>query len=263
MRKIMKKSAILVLLLTLLSAGAAMSVQVQEVKADTEGKSSKVILKKVTSAANKVTLQNTKGKNASDVAAIRKLLKKLKAQDYDVSKYEYLDFEGYSWSKNGKLTELRIDELGINDLGSALRGRIVVKGFKNLIQLNCDTILAELEISKCPKLRYVYCCENSLKKLEISRCYRLEMLDCGENRLTELDVSQCPELKILDCWGNNLTKIDVSGCHKLERLTCAYNYGTLTELDVSKCPKLIFLSADPGVTIPGWHFRSSFGWKRN
>lgn len=264
MRKIRGKAAILVLILTLLSTGATMPLQVQAVKAATEEESSKVTLKDVTYAANKVTLKNTKGKNASDVAAIRKLLKKLKAQDYGVFIYEDLDFEGYSWSKDGKLTELRINELRINDIGSALRGRFIIKGFKNLNLLNCEgTILKELDISKCPKLKYVDCSECGLKKFKISRCFKLEVLDCGLNNLTKLDARQCPQLKILDCWGNNLTKVDVSGCPKLERLKCDYNYGTLTELDLSKCPKLVFLIADPNVTIPGWHWRSSLGWKRN
>lgn len=122
--------------------------------------------------------------------------------------------------------------------------------------------LTELDVSRNPELRGLFCINNRIRSLDLSRNSLLERLSCWENQLTELDVSHNPLLKEIACAQNALTQLDIShnpqltqlhfndthissidlSAHPLiQRISC---WNTpLTQLDVSLCPRLQRLDA--------------------
>ena len=183
-----------------------------------------------------VKLVNTKGKDAKDVAALKKLIEKAKKQGADVS--EDLDdtdeLTGQYYWINGKLVNLRWSSCG-------LTGAWNFSGLKNLAMLNCDmNKLSKLDVSKCTKLENLNCSDNKLSKLDVSKCTKLRYLTVNTNKLSKLDVSKCTKLTNLYCCMNQLSKLDVSKCTELTDLVCYQNQ--LSKLDVSKCTKLRYLA---------------------
>lgn len=98
--------------------------------------------------------------------------------------------------------------------------------------------LAELDVSGCTALEWLYCYDNSLAKLDVSGCTALRGLSCSNNELTALELSQNPALVMVGCSNNILTELDVSDNPALESLYCQGNM--LTELDLSANPRLMF-----------------------
>lgn len=197
MQKIRKKAGILLLILTLLSVGTVMSVQAKTAENAEKGMKSEI------ASAGRVTLKNTKGKNASDVAAIKKFLEQQKKQGNNVSKYEDLNWGAYFWSKDGKLIWF-----GGNDF----KGKVSLKGFENIEHfysgiIKGDGAVRELTVSDCPKLKKLECVNYNLRKLDISKCPELEELFCYDDNLKKLDVSKCPKLEYLSADEN----LNVSG----------------------------------------------------
>lgn len=196
--------------------------------------------------AKKITLKNTKGKNKSEVAAIKKLLQKNLDTDEcrDVESVLDLNSSVYKWTKDGRLKELCI-------LG--LKGKVSLKAFKKLEVFDCgeglEYNITGLDVSKNSQLKELRCECLRLKNLDVSKCLKLVNLSCGGNQLTRLDVSKCSKLVDLACFDNKLTSLDVSGCPKLEGLSCAGNQ--FTSLDLSNNPLLsrICVSCDDNVTV--------------
>ncbi len=187
--------------------------------------------------AKKITLKNTKGKNKSEVAAIKKLLQK--NLDTDKCDNEYVSFlldlnsDAYKWTKGGRLKKLYIH---------GLKGKVSLKAFKKLEYFECNAENGEtfnvtgLDVSKNSQLKELYCRILKLTSLDVSKNPKLEKLECYNNKITSLDLSKNKKLKTVYCWGNKLKSLDVRGCSKLERLNCGENQ--LASLDVSGCPKL-------------------------
>ena len=92
--------------------------------------------------------------------------------------------------------------------------------------------MVELDITRCPSLKYLNCENNSLLTLNISNNPELEQLIVSGNSLNVLDLSSAALLKTLQCSNNELTTLDLSMNPKLEKITCKHNQ--LTELDLSK-----------------------------
>ncbi len=182
-----------------------------------------------------VKLVNTKGKDAKDVAALKKLIAKAQKQNkYSGVSADMNDDEQYEW-KNGKL-------VGLKWINWFLTGAWDFSSLKNLTDLSCvlNPGLSKLDVSGCTKLTSLSCGNNNLSKLDVSKCTKLTELDCRENKLSKLDVSKCTKLTYLSCYDNNLSKLDVSKCPKLTSLYCGSN--KLSKLNVSKCTKLTDLS---------------------
>lgn len=212
--------------------------------------------------ASIVTLKNTKGKNASDVAVLQRIISKQIALGAKISKdleASYIDSDGnkrsvYTWDKNGRLKK-------ISWPNCKLKGTLSCEGLSALTSLNChrneltslnmskNTVLtsldcsnnqlSKLDVSKNTALTELRCYDNQLSKLDVSKNTALTELWCAGNQLTSLEVSECTALTTLWCYDNELTSLDVSGCTALTRLYCYYNQ--LTSLDVSECTALIDL----------------------
>ena len=103
-----------------------------------------------------------------------------------------------------------------------------------------ENSLTALDVTNCPKLKWLGCDLNSLTTLDVTNCSMLIELYCDYNSLTALDVSNCPELTGLNCARNSLTSLDVTHCPKLTRLACSSNL--LTTLDVTNSLELLNLS---------------------
>lgn len=214
----------------------------------------------------KFALANAKGKNASDVAVLKKIVKKYykKGMSLDLNdktvyrwdkkrlayiRWEWLDLEG-SLSLN-ELTELK----EVYCLNTNLKS-LDVSGCGKLEFLSCGSSLENLKVGQC---KSIYCGENALTSLDLSQCTNLESLDCRFNKLTSLDLRNCTKLKYLTCDNNMLTSLDLSPCssltsiecgnnqisslivnEKMEQLTCYQNQ--LTSLDLSRCTALTLLN---------------------
>lgn len=171
----------------------------------------------------KFALANTKGKNASDVAALKKIVKKYykKGMPLDLN-----DKTTYRWDKK-RLAYIRWDWLD-------LKGSLSLNELTELKEVYClNTQLKSLDVSGCSKLEFLSC-EGSLENLKVGQC---KSIYCGENALTSLDLSQCTDLESLDCSFNKLTSLDLRNCTKLKHLRC--NNNMLTSLDLSPCSSLI------------------------
>lgn len=186
--------------------------------------------------SKKIVLKNTKGKNKSEVAALKKMLKNnsfLIDNPNIVSFYSDLNNkEYYKWTEDGRLKYCALD---------ILSGVVSMKAFKKLEVLDCKECqcgdrLIRLDLSQNKELKKVHCEYNALANLNVSGCQKLEELYCRGNKLKSLDVSGCPELRKLDCGYNKLASLNVSGCPELWYLDCSEN--KLKSLDVSGCPKL-------------------------
>lgn len=193
----------------------------------------------------KFALANTKGKNAADVAALKKIVKKHYKEGVSV---DLNDKTAYSWNKKGRLTNIDWMEL-------RMTGSISLNGLTELEYVNCSSNqLTGLDASRCNKLKFlscgyndlsslkvgncksIYCAENSLSSLDLSSCTDLNDIYCYGNQLSSLDLSSCTKLVDLRCQRNQLTSLNVNGCGKLQSIDCSSNQ--LSSLDLSSCTKL-------------------------
>jgi len=128
--------------------------------------------------------------------------------------------------------------------------KIVITG-NNIVGLSTNTAfspwgstskITALDVSRCPKLKFLYCGGELLTSLDVSKNSELEILYCDVNQLTLLDVSNNAKLKQLSCSYNQLLSLDISKNIALEYLNCANN--KLTSLDVSNNTVLKQLSCE-------------------
>jgi len=117
--------------------------------------------------------------------------------------------------------------------------KIVITG-NNIVGLSTNTAfspwgstskITALDVSRSPKLKFLYCLGELLTSLDVSKNTELEILICDVNRLSLLNVSNNTKLKQLSCSNNQLLSLDISKNIALEYLNCANN--KLTSLDVS------------------------------
>lgn len=183
-----------------------------------------------TAQAAKVTLTHTKGKNASDVKALKKLIKQQKDKGVKLS----TDMDGYiyTWDGDGRLT-------GINWYG--LKGTVSFSGLPKLQWIVCDDgKLTGVDVTKNTELTSLECGKNKLSSLDVTKNTKLGFLACSNNNLKKLDVSKNPDIVSLYCDGNKLTSLDVSKCTEMGTLAC--NGNKLESLNISKCAQLRWLT---------------------
>jgi len=92
--------------------------------------------------------------------------------------------------------------------------------------------LSNINVTKCPSLKYFFCNGNQLTSIDVSKNIALINLNCSYNRLTSLDVSNNTLLWNLDCDNNTFPSLDVTKNTALAKLDCGR--ATLCSLDITK-----------------------------
>ena len=190
---------------------------------------SKMTTEQVTTAATteapkKIVLTNTEGKDAGDVAALKKIITEQNSKGACIK--TDLDSNAYTWDNTGRLIGLYWHKTGIT-------GSLEMSEFTALLNLSCgNNQLMALDISKNIALKDLSCDYSQLTALDVSKNTALTNLFCVGNQLTELDVSNNTVLTDLNCGGNQLAELDVSKNTALTDLKCWENQ--LTKLDLSK-----------------------------
>ena len=171
-------------------------------------------------------IENSDGKNTSDVVLIKKLIEEQVKRDTNVS--NNLNSKQYEWTEiDGEMRLTSVDWFCVE-----VQGEISFAGLSELRYLRCSSNqLTKLDISKNTKLETLDCNNNQLNELDVSNNIELKNLDCSTNKLTELDISNNTELKYLSCNNNQLDKLYVSNNTELEKLYCSTN--KLTELNIT------------------------------
>lgn len=154
-------------------------------------------------------------KNASDVSALKKLIRKQRKRGATVP--VNIDARCYKWNDKGRL-------IGIAWIEDKLKGRISFSKFSCLETLEIYmNRLTGLDVSGNKKLKYINCEYNQLTSLNVSHNTNLEQLYCEENKLTKLNCSQNKKLKVLVCSCNKLTSLDIRNNLDLDCLGCEEN----------------------------------------
>ncbi|XP_040374569.1 putative disease resistance protein RGA3 [Rosa chinensis] len=112
---------------------------------------------------------------------------------------------------------------------------------------DCCTSLQELEIWKCPKLRYLSdgLLPLSLKELDIQDCSSLESIPIIPEQgslpsLRKLSISKCSQLSSLPDglqYCTSLQQLDIKSCPKVTSIPAQY-CTSLQELKISGCPEI-------------------------
>lgn len=180
-------------------------------------------------------------KNENDVKALQDLIAKKNSMGAHLP--EDLDDQAfYEWDEEGRLVRLRLPECGIT-------GHLSLKGFPELERLNVAyNPLDSLDVSACPKLKYLNCTDSGLHALNVTYNFALNILYCGWNQLAVLDVSTCPALEKLLCNDNRLTQLDLSKNTVLKELNAKRNV-CLTKLDVLNNCRLDVLLHDKDTEV--------------
>lgn len=154
------------------------------------------------------SLRHTEGKNASDVAAIEKLVKNqiaagVASLDIDLDNTAY-----YKW-KDGRL-------VGLDCEWQDAKGSISFSDFPMLQELNCHGNFNTVDVSSNTELISLECRSSGITSIDVRNNKKLQRLEVRENSLTTLDVTNNTELNYLDCEMNNISILDVSQNKKLE-----------------------------------------------
>ena len=125
----------------------------------------KVTVKKKTS--DNIVLKNTKGKNAQDVAAIKKIMLK-----YDRTYFfkEDLDSSVYEWDSNGRLVGLYWHPKDDNDSDILYKYKLTGGTVSSAGWYMYDSV--SLDLSGLTALKYLECRNLHLNSLDISRILR-------------------------------------------------------------------------------------------
>jgi len=78
--------------------------------------------------------------------------------------------------------------------------------------------LTELDVSKCLKLKVIYCGDNCLKSLNCQNNTEIAGIICWVNEITDINITGLSNLECLGCGVNLLTKIDFSQSREKLRL---------------------------------------------
>jgi len=115
-----------------------------------------------------------------------------------------------------------------------------IEFFPELTNLRCDEIyLTELDLTKNPKIKDVWCYCETLKRVNASGCTALRELNCQCRQTEYVDISGCTSLTTQDWNSHRLIELNASGCTSLTTLYCEAN--NLNKLDVSGCTALTLL----------------------
>jgi hypothetical protein len=155
------------------------------------------------------------------------------SSDFNLSDYPYLiAFDAWNAqgltsldpSKCSLLTKLSIDGTNVDKLDVSNNERLQILNIS-------DTRITEIDLTHNPNLTQFYCTHESsvndgykLKSLDVSKNPKLYYLFCTGNDLKELDVTNNPSLGSLTARKNLLTSIDVSNNAELFCLNISDNY---------------------------------------
>lgn len=193
----------------------------------------------VCDAKSKLKFTHTKGKNKSDVKALKKIIRKNLRKDWQevhsVKLYTNLDSSKYRWNAKGRLISF--------EANGVLKGDVSFSKLKKLKYLSVGPHdhgrIRSLDIKGCVSLKELNCFANKLTRLDISNNRNLQKLICSSNKIRKLDLSKNKSLKSLNCSFNVLKKLDVSACIYLEELCCSTDH--LSKLDLSNNAALVKL----------------------
>jgi len=102
--------------------------------------------------------------------------------------------------------EYKIIELGTNHYNQHAISKNIKAGYVRKHNLDSEYnircgnyLMLNLDLSKCPDLKELYCHNNRLTVLDLSNCSGLTHLTCYDNNLTSLDLSNITNLRDLFC----------------------------------------------------------------
>lgn len=188
----------------------------------------------VCDAKSKMKFYHTKGKNKSDVKALKKIIRENLRKDCYIealytdsewSLYQYinLDSSKYQWNSKGRLVKF--------EMKGALEGNVSFSKFKKLKYLSVGEYIEDerkgriksLDLKGCTSLAYLDCHGNQLTKLDLSHNKALRTLNCSSNQIQKLDLSKNKSLESLFCYDNILRKLYISNCKFLKEIGCSRN----------------------------------------
>ncbi len=193
------------------------------------------------------------GRNASDVAKLKKVVNELNSNGANFSTNVETDY-AYTWDKDGSLES-------IDWTGHGVKGDVTIPSFNKLktIQFSVYESLQSLVVEDNKSLENIFCYgqedyndENGyenyqINKLQIKGCTNLKSLNVScvgkiENSSNGLDLSKYTNLDEINIYSCNLGSIDVSHNRKLTRLDVKNS--KIKELDLSNNKKLETLCLD-------------------
>ena len=154
------------------------------------------------------SLRHTEGKNASDVAAVEKLVKNQIATEVNSLDIDLDNTAYYKWN-DGRL-------VGLDCEWQDAKGSISFFDFPMLQELNCHGNFNTVDVSSNTELISLECRSSGITSIDVRNNKKLQRLEVRENSLTTLDVTNNTELNYLDCEMNNISILDVSQNKKLE-----------------------------------------------
>jgi len=208
------------------------------------------------------SLRHTEGKNASDVAAIEKLVKEQIAAEVDSLDIDLDNTAYYKWN-DGRL-------VGLDCEWQDAKGSISFSDFPMLQELNCHGNFNTVDVSSNTELISLECRSSGITSIDVSNNKKLQRLEVRENSLTTLDVTNNTELNYLDCEMNNISILDVSQNKKLENFyyiqwkeiakVIGWNPVRNSE-DIAAVNKIIEEQAAKGAEISWNEDSCSYEWK--
>jgi Leucine-rich repeat (LRR) protein len=121
--------------------------------------------------------------------------------------------------------QIVVDDLGISDLTG-------IQDCPNLYNLWLqNNSVSTLDVSKNPKLQFIYADGNNLNDINMSGLPLLEKLSLRSNAFTQLDVSANTLLQLLELSGNVISEISLVTNEVLFRLDITENPLTCIEVN--------------------------------
>lgn len=118
-----------------------------------------------------------------------------------------------------------------------------IEYFTEIKELDCSNCsLSGLDVSKCTKLKTLYCNKNAIKKLNISKNKQLELLNCMNNKISSLDLDENQKITEVYCDSNRLKKVDVMANKQLKILSVSDN--KIKKIEVGSLKKLVEIYCD-------------------
>ena len=99
--------------------------------------------------------------------------------------------------------------------------------------------ITSLDLSKCPRLRYLICSNNLLESLDLDNSIGLRVLNCSDNKIDNLDLSKNQNFFYLTCNNNLIENLIFSNDTYIGTLEC--NNNKIKELDLSHATRLYTL----------------------
>ena len=189
------------------------------------------------------TEEPTDVKNASDVAAINKIIADQRAKGATVSE-NLDDTDQYTW-KDGRLVEIKwISKWEYDTTDYNLTEDISFNDLTALETIDCrgNRNLTAIEVSGCTALKTLHIAWTGIRDLNLENNAALETLECYQCPITNLDVDKNEKLKTLTCFFTQISDLDVNHNPELENLECGETQ--IKHLDVSKLANLQKLSCD-------------------